>query len=548
MFTTQAPLYSLASGEYFKNVEQGDPKTPSCLTHPLHRAYLSAQASVKRLSCENVALRVKEEDAATKLRQSEEKWQSRMSQLEEKLKDSERKCSSLQDNFRKEMTTNLGKIQMEAQKEKADMEVKTKKMEEDFQKDKGTMESLSREQLEEISSLKMKLLDARSQSHCLEEKVKEFRTELSEGRRQVERNNTSLRECQCSDREECALRLSAVEDHWREVIRVKETDAATKLRQSEEKWQSRMSQLEEELKEMTTNLRKIHMEAQKEKADMQVKIKKMEEDFQKDKRTIETLEKELGNWKIKLLVTQSNRVRQEAASLSEGQSSQTSEVAGSPVVKDHMKDATTKQSEERLQSRVRQLEKELKEIRSFVSRLIEQLMVAIGDHINTLVQLRKKGFDLCQSKKEYESKCNALEESFKKELTAKEESYRQELAAKEESWRQELTAKEESWRQELAAKEESWRQELAAEETLENEIEQSNTQSQLLVAVFLGGHFLGNYGNGLVWLCLLLGPPLAVTTYFHDHYISCHHHHHPHPQSSSTSDHHLPSRVFPQPH
>ncbi|KAM7414063.1 hypothetical protein PAMA_019061 [Pampus argenteus] len=71
---------------------------------------------------------------------------------------------------------------------------------------------------------------------------------------------------------------------------------------------------------------------------------------------------------------------------------------------------------------------------------------------------------------------------------------------------------------------------------------------ELLVAVFLGGHFLGNYGNGLVWLCLLLGPPLAVTTYFHDHYISCHHHHHPHPQSSSTSDHHLPSRVFPQPH
>lgn len=43
---------------------------------------------------------------------------------------------------------------------------------------------------------------------------------------------------------------------------------------------------------------------------------------------------------------------------------------------------------------------------------------------------------------------------------------------------------------------------------------------QLLVAVFVGHYFQGNYGNGLVWLCLLLGPPLAVTTYFHDHYIS----------------------------
>ncbi|KAM9754274.1 diacylglycerol O-acyltransferase 1-like isoform 1-T5 [Menidia menidia] len=41
----------------------------------------------------------------------------------------------------------------------------------------------------------------------------------------------------------------------------------------------------------------------------------------------------------------------------------------------------------------------------------------------------------------------------------------------------------------------------------------------LLVEVFLGGYFQGNYGNGLVWMCLLLGPPLAVTTYFHDHYI-----------------------------
>uniref|UniRef100_A0A1A8CV94 O-acyltransferase n=2 Tax=Nothobranchius kadleci TaxID=1051664 RepID=A0A1A8CV94_NOTKA len=48
--------------------------------------------------------------------------------------------------------------------------------------------------------------------------------------------------------------------------------------------------------------------------------------------------------------------------------------------------------------------------------------------------------------------------------------------------------------------------------------------SELLVAVFLGNSFQGNYGNGLVWLCLLLGPPLAVTTYFHDHYIGSHHH------------------------
>ncbi|XP_036390428.1 diacylglycerol O-acyltransferase 1-like isoform X2 [Megalops cyprinoides] len=44
--------------------------------------------------------------------------------------------------------------------------------------------------------------------------------------------------------------------------------------------------------------------------------------------------------------------------------------------------------------------------------------------------------------------------------------------------------------------------------------------AELLVAVIFGRLFAGNCGNGLVWLCLLLGPPLAATTYFHDHYIT----------------------------
>ncbi|XP_042352002.1 diacylglycerol O-acyltransferase 1-like [Plectropomus leopardus] len=68
--------------------------------------------------------------------------------------------------------------------------------------------------------------------------------------------------------------------------------------------------------------------------------------------------------------------------------------------------------------------------------------------------------------------------------------------------------------------------------------------AELLVAVFLAKYFHGNYGNGLVWLCLLLGPLLAVITYFHDHYISLNHR-----QSLSsplTSDHSLPSADFLQ--
>lgn len=43
---------------------------------------------------------------------------------------------------------------------------------------------------------------------------------------------------------------------------------------------------------------------------------------------------------------------------------------------------------------------------------------------------------------------------------------------------------------------------------------------QLLLTFLLERLFIGNYGNGLVWLCLLLGPPLAVTTYYHDHYMN----------------------------
>ncbi|XP_068579299.1 diacylglycerol O-acyltransferase 1-like isoform X2 [Cebidichthys violaceus] len=70
---------------------------------------------------------------------------------------------------------------------------------------------------------------------------------------------------------------------------------------------------------------------------------------------------------------------------------------------------------------------------------------------------------------------------------------------------------------------------------------------ELVVAVLLANYFQGNYGNGLVWLCLLLGPLLAVITYFHDHYVSFRHHSHQSSSSPLTSDHRLPSAVFVQP-
>ncbi|XP_062419148.1 diacylglycerol O-acyltransferase 1-like [Pungitius pungitius] len=70
---------------------------------------------------------------------------------------------------------------------------------------------------------------------------------------------------------------------------------------------------------------------------------------------------------------------------------------------------------------------------------------------------------------------------------------------------------------------------------------------ELVVAVFLENYFQGNYGNGFVWLCLLLGPLLAVSAYFHDHYASFRQQD-PQPSSSPlVSDPRLPSAVSSQP-
>ncbi|MBN3274229.1 DGAT1 acyltransferase, partial [Polyodon spathula] len=42
---------------------------------------------------------------------------------------------------------------------------------------------------------------------------------------------------------------------------------------------------------------------------------------------------------------------------------------------------------------------------------------------------------------------------------------------------------------------------------------------QAKMTLLLGRFFSGNYGNCLVWLCVLMGPPIAVLTYLHDYYM-----------------------------
>ncbi|MGH0115795.1 UNVERIFIED_CONTAM: hypothetical protein FKN15_046980 [Acipenser sinensis] len=39
------------------------------------------------------------------------------------------------------------------------------------------------------------------------------------------------------------------------------------------------------------------------------------------------------------------------------------------------------------------------------------------------------------------------------------------------------------------------------------------------MTLLLGRFSSGNYGNCLVWLCVLVGPPIAVLTYLHDYYM-----------------------------
>ncbi|RXM31222.1 Diacylglycerol O-acyltransferase 1 [Acipenser ruthenus] len=46
-----------------------------------------------------------------------------------------------------------------------------------------------------------------------------------------------------------------------------------------------------------------------------------------------------------------------------------------------------------------------------------------------------------------------------------------------------------------------------------------NETSKAKMTLLLGRFSSGNYGNCLVWLCVLVGPPIAVLTYLHDYYM-----------------------------
>ncbi|XP_034008226.1 myosin-10-like [Trematomus bernacchii] len=133
---------------------------------------------------------------------------------------------NMKDDSTSEAFKDLMGLQTQAKMEKEEMAAKINEIEEDFEKDK--------------TSLKMELSDAHSNIDHLKE-------ELLDSRRQAEREITSLQESFSIQIQESSARISATVDHWREVIRGTEEEAATTIRESKEAWQGRFKQLEKNI-------------------------------------------------------------------------------------------------------------------------------------------------------------------------------------------------------------------------------------------------------------------------------------------------------------
>ncbi|XP_033980033.1 putative leucine-rich repeat-containing protein DDB_G0290503 [Trematomus bernacchii] len=215
-----------------------------------------AQSHIDHLNEENAKLTMKEDSTSesleellglqTQAKTEKEEMESKINEIEEDLK--KEKTSSrtelsdaqshidhqkeenaklnMNDDSTSEAFKDLMGLQTQAKMEKEEMAAKINEMEEDFEKDK--------------TSLKMELSDAHSNIDHLKE-------ELLDSRRQAEREITSLQESFSIQIQESSARISATVDHWREVIRGTEEEAATTLRESKEAWQGRFKQLEENI-------------------------------------------------------------------------------------------------------------------------------------------------------------------------------------------------------------------------------------------------------------------------------------------------------------
>ncbi|XP_071061704.1 putative leucine-rich repeat-containing protein DDB_G0290503 [Pseudochaenichthys georgianus] len=133
---------------------------------------------------------------------------------------------TMNDDSTSEAFEKLFDLQTQVNEENEEMEAKINEMEEEFEKDK--------------TSLKMELSDAHSN-------IDDLKEELLDSRSEAEREITSLQESFSIQIQESSARISATVDHWREVIRGTEEEAATTLRESKEAWHGRFKELEENI-------------------------------------------------------------------------------------------------------------------------------------------------------------------------------------------------------------------------------------------------------------------------------------------------------------
>ncbi|GLD53022.1 early endosome antigen 1-like protein, partial [Lates japonicus] len=184
-----APLFPPGASKDRTQIVQGhdvEERAPRSLVHPLRAALLSAQDKIKKLTDKNDSLR--RENARLTLREigSPEDMQE------------------------------LTRLYTRAKTEKEEMETRMKKMEEAFQWERKTWEEMSR-QLGERSSLTMKLLVAD--------------THPPDGG-EVRESKKGIQEVEREKRRMLSWKITGEN-------RDRAEDAATKLRESEEKWQRR---------------------------------------------------------------------------------------------------------------------------------------------------------------------------------------------------------------------------------------------------------------------------------------------------------------------
>ncbi|XP_034552594.1 plectin-like [Notolabrus celidotus] len=194
--------------------KEGDIQTfPKPILDTLQRALLSAQETIKRLKGENSRL------ASQGLTISE-------SQAEVKLINHEREK----------------------------MRETIKKMDKDFHDERKALQDLNREQLEEILNQGSQLLVYQSRDNQCEEKwterVRQLEEEVETSRRAMEKERICgegrIETLQEGMQNQAKVSSSLV-DLYEEKIKSNQDNAATELRQCEEWWMERVSQLEEEV-------------------------------------------------------------------------------------------------------------------------------------------------------------------------------------------------------------------------------------------------------------------------------------------------------------